>query len=365
MTFPNLSGSSPDDENSSRSPKPLSGWLVEPAMILDEANPGFLRQTCRAKAVWRQCFAAILAAGLLNHPALFLRRLHGQPVEGHPSWADLLRDVAEVLPLLQPREMVMAGMGSCPDGFLGALAKCGPKLLSRHAYVRLLDLCTGSDPILRRRRRVLEQLTSLDEGQFEALTRLEPIFLAPVVVNRVHSRAQADSLNEMLAVIRACCTTATDDGIRQSLSSFVAGGARRWARSWLERADTSVSSLIIDDPEFEVVTPGTAARVAERFRNCLKSMRPRMLTGTWAAAVYEPASLILTFVRLADDRWLLTGSHAVGNGTVSPTLHQAVREKVLSLGDGFMVPAEASSHLRAAAEMADPFLFGNGLDDLA
>lgn len=365
MTFPFPPGPSPDDEHYSRSPKPLSGWLVEPAMILDEASPGFLRQTCRSKPIWRQCFAAIVAAGLMSHPALFLRRLHGQPVEGDPSWADLLREVAEVLPLLQPREMVMAGMDSCPDGFLGALAKCGPKLLSRPAYIRLLDLCTGSDPMLRRRRRVLEQMTSLDEGQFEALTRLDPILVVPVVVNRIHSREQADSLNEVLAVIRRCCTTATDDGIRQSLSSFVAGGARRWTRNWMERMDTGVSSLIINDPEFEVVTPGTAARVAERFKNCLKSMRPRMLTGTWAAAVYEPASLILTFVRLADDRWLLTGSHAVGNGVVPQVLHYEVRKKVLSLGDRFMVPAETPPELRAAAEMADPFMFGNDLDDIA
>lgn len=365
MTFPFSPGPSPDDEHYSRSPRPLSGWLVEPAMILDEASPGFLRQTCRSKPIWRQCFAAILAAGLLSHPALFLRRLHGVPVEAERSWSDLLQEVAEVLPVLQPREMIMAGMESCVDGYLGALAKCGPKLLSRDAYVRLFDLCTGADPMTRRRRRVLEQLASLDEGQFEALTRLDPILVVPVVVNRIHSREQADSLNDMLAVIRACCTTATDDSIRQSLSSFVAGGARRWARNWVERMDIGVSSLIIDDPEFEVVTPGTAARVAERFRNCLKSMRPRMLTGTWAAAVYEPASLILTFVKLADNRWLLTGSHAVANGVVSPVLHQEVRKRVLSLGDRFIVPAETPPELQIAAEMADPFMFGNDLDELA
>lgn len=353
-----------DDDRSAQSLRPLSGWMLEQAIALDEACPGFLRLSCRTSPIWRQSFGAILAAGLLTHPALFLQRLHGRPVADDRTWADLLRQVAEVLPVLSPRELLGAGLGMVHDGYIGALKKAGTKPLSAAAYVRLLDLFTASAPMQRRRRRVLEQMSSIDEPQFEALERLDAVLVIPAVMNKVRNAAEAESLNRALTIIRACASTASDDAIRQSLTAFIAAGSRRWIRNWLEKCDSSVSALVINDPEFEVVTPANAARVAERFKNCLRSMTPRMLTGAWAAAVYEPAALVLTFVRLADDTWLLTGAWAEGNGPVSPVLRHQAREKVLSLGGGFMVPAEVPTELAALEEFADPFLFIPDLDDI-
>lgn len=363
MTLP-CSPEFSDDHRNTENPRPLSGWILEPAMILDEANPGFLRLSCRTSPIWRQSFGAILSAGLLTHPALFLQRLHGRPVADDRSWADLLRQVAEVLPVLGPRELLGAGLGSVPDGYVGSLRKFGAKPISRNAYVRLLDLFTTSAPMQRRRRRVLEQMSSIDEPQFEALERLDAVLVIPAVMNKVRNAAQAESLNQTLEIIRCFSSSATDDAIRQSLTAFISGGTRRWIRNWLEKCDSSVSALVINDPDFEVVTPANAARVADRFKNCLRSMTPRMLSGVWAAAVYEPAALVLTFARLADDTWLLTGTWAEGNGPVSPVLRKQAWEKVLSLGGGFMVPAEEPPQLAALAEFADPFLFIPDLDDI-
>lgn len=344
-------------------PFALTGWPLEAAMALDEAGNGFLRSTCRAKQPWRQALASAFAGGLLDHPGLFMERALGRADDQAP-WRDQLAAVAELLPTMKPREVVLAGLGICPDGYVGALSKLGHEPLRPKLYLRLLDLFTSSSGIDRDRRRVLEQLTSLREGQLEALDLLDPVLLHPVVCGQIKFEPQAQKLNQILAAIRSCCSSATDDAIRQSLAAFSLSGQTRWTRNWLSKADMGAAPISVEDAEIEVVTPENIARIAEAFNNCLKTMTPRMLAGTWAALVYLPADLILAFTKLDDERWLMTGAYGRSNGFVQEERRAAARDKVQSLGPRFVLPAEPPKELRAITDLVDPFWLERELDDL-
>lgn len=345
-------------------PKALTGWPLAAALVIDEVSEGgFLRASCRARQPWRQAFAAALAGGLLDNPGRFLdRALKREPMDA--PWPALVAEVADLVPTMKAREIVEAGLGTCPDGYLGALVKLRHDVLSPEAYIRLLDVFTGTVAAQRERRRVVEQLRTLDEGQLEAVECLDPALLHPAVASRIKSASQAKALNDILAAIRVCCSSATDDGIRQSLTAFGLGGQGRWVKNWLSKADVGVTALLVDDPEIEVISPENVGRVADRFNNCLKTMTARLLAGTWAAAVYEPAELILTFSMLLDGRWLLTGVYARGNAMVTAAERSGARAKVISLGERFIVPAETPQALQAICNVIDPFWLERDLDDL-
>jgi hypothetical protein len=345
-------------------PCALVGWPLEAALVLDAASGGgFLRATCGSRNHWKQAFSAALAGGLLDNPGLFLRRALGKATDG--SWAVLTAEVAELLPTMKPRGIVQAALGECPPGYLGALFKLGAEPISKLAYIRLLDLFTSSDPVVSRRRAVLFQLTSLDEGRLLAVEQIDPVLLHPTLMARVRAVDHAHELNHILAAIRVCCSSATDDAIRQSLSSFSTGGQGRWVRNWLAKADQADTALEIDDPEMEVVRPTNVGEVADRFNNCLRTMMVRLLGGTWAAAVLKPSALILTFARLADERWLLSGVHGKANLPVSTEDVALARAKVGQLGDRFVLAAEVPSSLRPLVRAMDPYCIGHDFDDLA
>jgi len=342
----------------------LTGWPLEAALVLDEAaGGGFLRASCSAGQQWRQAFAAALAGGLLNHPDLFLRRTLGSDPGGQ-SWSSLACEVAALLPLMRPREIVEAGLGTCPDGYLGALGKLGVEPMSADAYVRLLDLFTSSNPEVKKRSRVVRELPALSESQLAAIEVLDAALLHPAVARFTRTSPQAEALNSALTLIRSCCSSATYEAVQQSLSVFGTSGQPRWVRNWLAKADIGSVALQIDDPEIEVVHPGNAGRVAKSYSNCLGAMATKLLVGTWAAVVYRPAELILTFSKLADDRWVMTGVYARANATVSAESRERARLKVRQLGPRFILAAETPVELQGVAGMIDPFGFDQDLDDL-
>jgi hypothetical protein len=344
-------------------PCALVGWPLEAAIVLDAASSGgFLRATCGSRSHWKQAFAAALAGGLLDKPGLFLARALG--TAPNAPWAVLAGEVAELLPAMKPREIVQAGFGECPTGYLGALFKLGAEPISKHSYIRLLDLFTSSDPVVLRRRAVLFQLSGLNEDRLQAVEQLDPVLLHPLVMARVRTAEHAQELNQVLAAIRLCCSSATDDAIRQSLSSIGAGGQGRWIRNWLAKADQGATALELDDPELEVVGPSNVGEIADRFGNCLRTMMVRLLGGTWAAVAMRSPQVVLTFVRLTDGRWLLSGIYGPANAPISTESMSLARAKVGRLGDRFVLAAEAPTNLRPLIRAMDPFWAQHDLEDV-
>jgi hypothetical protein len=358
-----------EQNSSSRLLAPLGGWPLEKAILIDEAAPGFLRFCCSAKPGWRQAFAAALAGGLLvEHPAEFLARAVASPKKTAP-WRCLLGEVSELLPVMTPKELLLAGLGLCPDGFRGALAKLGLTFLpAPEGYLRLLDTFTSTEAVKRAQRRVVEQMGRLDADSLDVIAALDPLFLLPDVVVRVKTAAHANELNAQLAVIRAACSTASDQALRESISHLGRRSFREWTAGWLRRADRggAASYPWSADPSVATVTSTNVREIAAAWQNCLASPAQiaRLLSGVWATAVLEDMGLIATFRALGDGRWLLTGLHGRGNVPVSETMTAEATAK-FRLMPGCVVPAPVPAPMRAAVRwVSHVFDCDFGLDDL-
>lgn len=362
------------DAIANRSPKllrPLNGWVLEGAMMLDEEAPGFLRHGMSSRVGWRQAFAAALAGGLvLNDPAKLLERALGDLVDVERPWANLLGEVGQLLPAMRPVEIIEAGLERCPDGFRGALEKLGVETMrTPMAYMRLFDIFASSDPAMAPRRRVIEQLGALDEERLEIIEKLDPIFLTPSVVAKVRTPEHADFSNSTLASIRTLCSTATDDAIADSLGSGPRVTLAEWARNWFRRADRAVAVNVpwAGEPDFEPVSLANVRRVAQDFRNCLAERKiGALVSGTWSAAIVAVGDqkALATLSLLNSGHWLLTGIHGHANLPVREEIRVAVRARIEGI-KGCAIPQQPARELLPATKAFHHFadLAFEGLED--
>lgn len=307
---------------------------------------------------WRQAFAAAIAGGLvLNDPAKFLERALGDTVRDDRPWHDLLAEVGQLLPAMTPKEIIEAGLGTCPDGFRGGLEKLGVETMrTPGAYVRLFEIFSSSDPAHIPRRRVIAQLGALDGERLEIIEKLDPIFLAPSVVAKVRSVQQAEFTNSTLASIRQLCSTSTDEAIADSLGSGPRVSLSEWARNWFRRADRAAAIDVpwSGQPGFETVTVANVRSVGLEFRNCLAERRiGALVSGSWSAAIVAVGDqkVIATMSLISGSQWLLTGVHGHANLPVREEVREAVRARVGEI-EGCVVPIRATDAVRRAAVQA-------------
>ncbi len=259
--------------------QPVGGWPLAPLGTIEEAMPGFLWKVMGTKPIWRQAVFAVLAKGVLDDPAAFLRSASGIE-DSSASWSDLLRSFGQTILALRTRDIIEIGLGECPAGFVGALDKLPFNALDPGFYGALFDVFTSNDRETKRRRKVLEQLSVLDEGRLEAIMALDLALLTPTIVARFPTGRAATRLCEEVAVVRLMCSTADDAGIRASLEADAHNRFPGWMERWLKRADSPLPRhLPTDSLAFlERVTPATAKAVGEAFDNCL-GRDPEGLTG--------------------------------------------------------------------------------------
>ena len=332
----------------------LSGWPLEAAVAIDTKSIGFLRETCRLSNSWKQSFSALVDFGIMEGPDRFLA---GLPTRGDApsSRAEAIEQVGGVLRSMTPREIIHAGMGSVPQGFIGALAKLGPEPLARGRYVSLFELFASSDPLQTERRRTILQLERLDEARLDIIEAVDPVLLVPSLIRRIRSIEQATQISANIALIRRWCSNADDLALRKSLTDSKAT-LTQWCRSWLLRADRPdpVEFGLESHPDWELVTTSNVRRVASEFRNCLESKLGKILSGVWVAAVYRPLGVICLFVRTEPHGWLFTGAHAPGNRFVSAEIVAEIESVILAGGEGWTVRAKTQEHLLPALELFHP-----------
>lgn len=326
--------------------QPVGGWPLELLGSIEAAMPGFIWKVMATRPLWRQAVFAVLAKGALDDPAQFLQSANGWD-DDLISWPGLLRAFGETILTLRPREIVEIGLGSCPSGFIGALDKLPFHALTPEFYRTLFDLFASDDPLMKRRRRVLEQLPILDEGRLDAVLNLDLAVLSPTVVDRFPTARAAERLGEQIAIVRMLCSTATDAAVRASLEGEAPNRYPGWLERWLQKVDRPLPhQLPTDALDFlERVTPATAKSVGEAFDNCLgrdpEGLTSLMSSGVFAMLAWRDAGLLIELTLLDDGTWMARRIHARSNATVTDEMRLKVRAALEPVG--VVVPIAAAS----------------------
>lgn len=314
--------------------RPVEGWALEPVSRLDGESPGFLVHTLGASPKWRQAVYLSLAVGVLDEPEDFLLRANGDPFEIQ-NWKSRLRGVAGAMRGMSARRIVECCCREVPDGLMGCLGKIGDQPMRRaEDYRHLISLLEAPDRASMARARTLLQLDRLDADLITAVIELDEIALLPGILRRVRDGIEARRLNHRLDAIRMVCSGATDDALRQSLEDRQATfRGHDFAQAWLERADCppALCPDVCSHPEFERVTPATAAEVGRLHSNCLGARAHRLVSGVWGAWVWKPGPLIATITR-CEEGDLLTGVYAPGNREVCSDLARRLKSILRDLG---------------------------------
>lgn len=311
-----------------------SSWALDCSGVLDKACPGFLLHILGASPKWRQAVFLALAHGVLPNPQEFLFRANGEVAETR-HWTGVQREVAQALMAMSPRQIVSAVLGEIPGGLAGSLAKLGSQPM-QHAedYLHLVELLTSTDPEQKLRAKTLLQVDRLDADLISAARELDPIALIPGILRRVRDGVDSRRLNQSLAGIRLVSSQATDEALRQSLEDRAANfRSHDFARAWLEKADRPpvVCAALDVHPDFESITPATAASVGKEHQNCLGSKVQQLVTGVWGAWVWKPGPLIVSVTR-CEEGLLLTGLYAPGNREVPREKARMVKSLLNELG---------------------------------
>lgn len=321
--------------------RPFEGWALDAAGVLDRAYPSFLLHLLGSSPRFRQSVFLAFAHGVLANPLEFLRLANSEASETQ-QWTGVQQDLAESLMAMTPRQIVSATLGEIPDGLAGCLARLGSQPM-RHAgdYLRLVELLTSTDPVMKLRAKTLLQVDRLDADLISAALELDPIALIPGILRRVKDGLEARRLNQRLAAIRLVCTGATDEALRQSLADRAVNfRSHDFAQAWLERADRPpvVCEALDGHPDFERVTGANAAQMGKDHQNCLGSQSHKLIDGTWGAWVWKPGPLIVCVTKgyLTSEAEavlpLLSGLYAPGNREVSREHARMVKDVLRPLG---------------------------------
>lgn len=313
---------------------------------LDVVVPGTLLYATKAGSRWRQAVALAAAQGIFENPTRFLISANGD-AGPEASWEVTQSEVAMAIRAMNADAIIETAVPTCPDGLKGAIAKLGFRLMAPQDYRDLVELFTSDDAEHRRRTRTLRQVNVLDADILHGISTVDPVGLMPDVVLRLRTRDAVARFNDLLAMIRSLCSTASDDAIAHSLTAQ-SGTLRltRWAGNWLEKADRlpALGGHIDDDPELVRITPENSASIGREFNNCMQTKSVRLASGVWTAWVIKPLDVIAALTKVQDG-WLLTGIHGRGNLPVEWEIRARVAEKLRSMGIHAHTPVPTPARL--------------------
>ncbi len=341
--------------------RPFSGKYLQVAVDIDASYPGHLRTALHGSDLARQTRFVAYAEIVSGDAAALANRFDG--AEASSAIGNTEADQAVIgraLAALTPREIVQAIFKTAPDGFLGLLRRLGAEPLPDPALYRELHrLFASRDPADRARVLVLRQSPgTISPTQIAIVLALDPVLLHPRFIHKIETLREARDLTDAFAYIRAHCSSATDEAIQQSVSSFpehkiVEAFVRRWAR----RFDRLPFPLKIDDPFLVVLNTGAAlVDAGRRYDNCLATKIPEVLVGRnlYVEVRFGAGRGVIAELRRTSKFWVLQMLHYRGNGRVPQDLAAIVRSKLAAHGVAiYDRPSNSIAGLNAAAKLLD------------
>ena len=320
----------PDDEW-----LPVSDWPLAQLGQIAEATdtPALLLFANRARPRWRQAVYLLLALGLAETPGAFIRRVGASAAEANS--AEQLQMMARLLPRLSPIQIISGCFqGPPPSGLMSVLRKLDHEPLTPETY-RLLVRWHEDQPGEYLRCHLMQKMVTLDQARIDAIEALDPVLMVPALLPFIHSKPEAERINEVLHVIRMLCSDADPETLRKSARELQGVTTiRSWVEGWLRRADRLPAPPFEGDDECRPLVTGPDLEIAtRRFKNCLSNryLAP-ILSGKIAVVEYVAGPALALMSRLSDGHWLLVSIHAPANRPVSDELSERVVRKVRSFG---------------------------------
>ncbi|GGK46130.1 hypothetical protein [Salinarimonas ramus] len=293
-----------------------AGRLHDLIVAIDGLDAGFLGFVLRLSNGRQQAAFAVLSR-------------HLPPIrERKPS----LDHLTSVLPFaadvrrLHPRDLIEKHLGSCPDGFVGALAKTKRGPQGSAYYARLHRAL--SDPASEEVAKVIRQADWLDHHRLDALLTLDPVFLCPRFALKVRCRNHAEDLNTALRLFKANVPGVTESDLRASVQASI-NGPSRWVLRWLRRAVVPVPDFAFALPTcWKPLNSGSALYSAgTRNRVCLSEPQALFPVLQRRKLYFEDRSRsLIAEVRVVGKKsvYILAGVHGPKNGLVK----QSIRDEV-------------------------------------
>lgn len=320
-------------------PREFRGYSLNAAGRLEASCPGLLLKILHANSLLRQSFFLFAAAVDLDQPQVFL----GQLAERAPDvlvgleHLDPHAQIARALILMKPRRTIEALFGSCPDGFLGLLARLGgDPQYGKETYRNAFELF--AKPEHRKRAKVLGQLSGRITAEHIAVVAgLDDVLVHHAVVRRARFREVA-TLNTFAGMLADQCA-ATPEAIKESLDALPvaaeSGRMNEWVQGWLSRQ----VSLPIDppipatDPDLKLRLGAELSSLGRRLRNCAGQRQSFSFLGD--RLIYEwvrpGETAVLELLRLTsggETKWVCENLLGRANRRVSPELAASVRSKL-------------------------------------
>ncbi|KFL47910.1 hypothetical protein IL54_3337 [Sphingobium sp. ba1] len=270
--------------------EPLSGWLLDRVVMLDEAKPGFAGFMLRASAERRQVVAAFLSVVDTSD--------------------DMVEEAAHFLMGCRHQSILHMAYEYVPDGFRGALARCGANVQDRHFYTRLWALLTRGPQHVAT---AIRHTAKLNAERLAIITGLPADLSDHRISAKIKDKAQADDivLAVDLLVRRGLDRAAIVEALRQSTK--LADTIRRWGyRMPFPRGPIAAMA------NYRPVTTGVElAALSKRYRNCSRRYFDTLMAGEHAFGEFTrgDSSVVLSFDR-SQGFWLIAGVYAHSNGAV-------------------------------------------------
>lgn len=317
------------------------GWITPGLLRHDEHAPSLLRRVLQFSAGRRQAVFAALAFEATQAAHSEILKPPSHPVD-EPDLSILLRDA-------RPAEIIKRVYGDVPDGFLGALERCGPRPMRPRNYIRLFAIFAHD----RARAAALRHVGAINADRLDVIDELLPVLIDGKVVSRLNSREEARDFNKCVELVQRVCSQATDYAIRQAIGNLDPHSKLETViNRFIKRADRFPPQPFRPDEDIAPLdTVEALTFAAYRYRNCLRSQIGAALAGLVAFAEFK-GTHVLELHPLDGSGWILTGVHAPRNGSVDPSTQRAARAKCASLGVSHVLRhAPGGDVLRPVARM--------------
>lgn len=318
-------------------PIPAS-WALETAADLDRLHPGFLRSLLRTKPVQRHALLAALACPSLGR---FLENATGDYAELDDQ---AMSQIAALLLVMKPREIVEAAYSACPDGLLGAFSRIRDPLSPEDYRGLVAMFCDKGE---RARRQVLSRSPRITGPGLAALTTLaSPLCYSPLA-GLVTTVSRAAIANAVLEVVQRHRAGLTEEEVQRYVSE--APSDMPFKRQ-LQRLLTLIEDLpalpfMLPEPFVHLRRAAEFREAGRRFGNCLETkFIPEALSGRVAYLTYADHEAVAVLFRF-DQGWVLTKVHAPSNAPPSAELVDAVRTRISEAGVGIFTPRPIDKNL--------------------
>lgn len=328
----------------------LDGWAADFAAQIDILDPGYFGHLMRLPLGFRQIAVAVMAAHVqpeLPGPSNTGDHSAAEDIPGYQ-----LKEMAQAIRAQSPRRLLSDAYGSCPDGFIGALAKIGPLAQPKQFYRRLHDLFSAPDK--RQIANVARQFRRFDAMTLDLLEVLDPLFLVPRFAEQVASVQEALDLTQALLIIRQSCSRATDEALDASIRHH-RGSIPQWIERWISAADRI--PFPPHDLGHEFVPLDTAAKMADagrRYTNCLRSSAiiVRVLHGMTRFWEHTRYNVIVEAQSVGPSLgWAYATIHMPRNGFPAFEIAEKVENHFLSVGFGSLSWEPRSSSWEAFSRL--------------